>query len=128
MQSMHDNLPRLAIFDLGNVIFQFSWDHAFTHWGKVCECAAQEIQTRCTRLFFCSRECEAFERGELTPMQIYQHFCAYTELTLTFEQFVAGWDSIYDEVYDDSASIIRHVRSRIPVVAFTNTNALHNLV
>ncbi len=111
---------RLAILDLGRVVFDFDWDRAFAVWRRFTALpdgiAEADLDDR---VHF------AFERGEITPEAFHAHVVRQFDLTLSFEQFEEGWNAIYGPAYPAVVSVLEPLSGRVPVVAFTNTNELH---
>lgn len=111
---------RLAIFDLGRVVFDFDWKRAFRVWSRYTSLpdGIQEGDLD-DRVHF------AFERGEISAEEFHAHVVDQFGLTLSFEGFAEGWNAIYGEEYPDVVDALRWLSGRVPVVAFTNTNELH---
>lgn len=120
---MNQPEPCLAIFDLGNVVFRC--DHMATYriWARYTGGDAGEIARRHPM----NPTWEEFERGCIGGVEYWRHVRDAVGLDLTWEQFVEGWNAIYFEVYEEVAQALDRLRSRLTVVALTNTNALHCL-
>jgi putative hydrolase of the HAD superfamily len=111
---------RLAIFDLGRVVFDFDWQRAFAVWARYTAVPAGMVEADLDDDVHA-----VFERGEITAEQFFAHAARVHDLALTFEQFAEGWNAIYGPVYPEVEAALRRLSGRVPVVAFTNTNELH---
>ncbi|MFQ5752824.1 MAG: hypothetical protein ACE5HI_12580, partial [bacterium] len=60
---------KALIFDLGNVIFNVSFDGVFHYWAKVSKRDFNDIK----RKFEFDTMLEQFERGEITPESYRSH-------------------------------------------------------
>src|SRR5262245_6875533 len=92
-----ENSPTLAIFDLGGVVFQASFERAFEEWARLSGATVDGLRSK----FNFGPHFEAFERGAISPIEFHQSLCEQLGLELTYDQFVAGWNSIYGEVFED---------------------------
>ncbi len=112
---------KLAIFDLGNVLYLNHFDRAFAHWAAASGRAPEDFAHFLTLddVHF------PFERGESTPEQFHEAFCRACNTTISFDDFAAGWNAIYGEYIEGTREAIAQLKERMPVVALTNTNALH---
>lgn len=113
--------PSLAIFDLGNVIFDT--DHEATHrlWAELTGREPEELAGQLSM----DPTWQDFERGRVSDAQFHRHACAVLGVDLTYAQFVAGWNAIYSDVYDGVEEMLRLLGARLTIVALTNTNAVH---
>jgi putative hydrolase of the HAD superfamily len=112
---------KLAIFDLGNVVFDAQFNRAYAAWA---ERISHPVGTFHDALLV-SDEHWDFERGLLSPQQFYAHFCDVSGVQMSFDDFRAGWCAIYGELIPQTLEGITRLKPHMPVVALTNTNALH---
>ena len=68
---------------------------------------------------------EGFERGEITGCEYHRHLCASLGIDLSYDQFVAGWNSIYGDVFEVARGCLQHLEGKLKLVVLTNTNAVH---
>lgn len=122
---MHtDHTPKLAIFDLGGVVFEASFGPAFEEWSRLSGKPAEEIG----KAFCFDADFEAFERGTLPAVEFHTNLCQKMGLDLSYDQFLSGWNAIYGAVFEDVALSLQALKGKIKVVAFTNSNEVHCLV
>ena len=93
---MADYDYKLAIFDLGNVVFRTDFSRLFKIWSEATGLAIDELQRR----YYLDEVFQAFERGEVSPKTYYQHICDLFGVAFSYEDFVRGWNAIYGDVYE----------------------------
>src|SRR5262245_56713053 len=94
MITEHDT--RLAIFDLGNVVFGVSFDRAFQTWSDACGVPAAEIKAK----FHYDPDLELLEIGQISPTDYHLALCKKLGIDLTFDQFVEGWNAIFEPPFE----------------------------
>jgi putative hydrolase of the HAD superfamily len=113
--------PKLAIFDLGNVVFHVDWQPMIVLWSELTQVPADVLGSR----FGVDESLEAFERGQLSPREFHRRLCARLGVELSYPDFERGWNAIYLGVADGIDVVLRRLRRELRVVAFTNTNEVH---
>lgn len=111
----------LAIFDLGNVLYTTHFQRACVAWSQACGRDAHLL----ARDFVADEAYAAFERGEISPHRYYWHVCELLAMDISYEDFAQGWCAIYGDYLPGAVETIRRVKAHCPVVALTNTNAIH---
>jgi len=114
----------LAIFDLGNVLFEVKWEGCSKKLAEMTGSDATELQSR----FTFDQTLAEFEKGQIEPKEYHQHFCEQLEVKVSFEQFRECWQDIYGDVIQEVADAITQLAGKLQLVAFTNSNVLHNEV
>ncbi len=112
---------KALIFDIGNVIFDISFDLVFLHAQKLTGRDAQELKS----LFTFNEVFESFERGHVTPEEFTREFNRQTRLNLSLEQFDACWNAIYLDAFPGIGDLLQTLKTTYRVVALSNTNILH---
>lgn len=116
--------PKLAIFDLGNVLFGVNWELVFKYWSKASGIPVEVIKER----FSLDETHDRFERKEITAGEFHQHVNSLIGADLSFEDFCNGWNEIYEDVNKEVCDLLPRLKSEMKVVAFTNTNPIHSTV
>jgi putative hydrolase of the HAD superfamily len=116
--------PKLAIFDLGNVVFRVDWEPMFNTWSQ----ASGTPIARLRDSFRFDQNFEAFERGNLSPEEFHRRLCRTLGSEFSYSDFVTGWNAIYQDVFEGIELTLQQLKYKIQVVAFTNTNETHCLV
>ena len=118
---MGDTSTEALLFDLGGVVFDIDFNRAFEHWA---DSAGVPVETL-GRLHGIDHWYERHERGEIDGAQYFDALGESLGITLSHEQFVDGWNAIFKEEFSATVDLLRRLSPRIPVYAFSNTNAIH---
>jgi putative hydrolase of the HAD superfamily len=110
-----------AIFDLGGVIFQISFQRVFESWARSTGVAARVIAERFQR----DPWSELFSRGEISPAQYRVHISELIGATLSPQDFEEGWNSIFLDSLPGIERLVQQLRQKLRLVILSNTNALH---
>lgn len=124
MSELHVGKPKLAIFDLGNVVFRIDWQPMFEIWSAASGVAAADLRQR----FKFDRNFELFERAALPADEFHQRICVLLGAWFSYEDFVRGWNAIYQDVIGDIDRTLAELKDKVRVVAFTNTNEVHSTI
>lgn len=118
---MTEPSTRLAIFDLGNVVFRC--DHMATYrvWARHTGGEEGDIDARHPM----NPAWEAFERGDIDGEEYWRYVKDELGLRLAWDQFVEGWNAIYFEVFAEVVAALKRLGQKTAIVALTNTNAVH---
>jgi epoxide hydrolase-like predicted phosphatase len=114
----------LAIFDLGNVVFNVDWQPMFDSWSESSGVETKFLQER----FKFDAHFEAFERNKISGHEFWKAMCETLVMDIAYEEFVTGWNAIYQEVVPETQNAIEQLQGNIKVVAFTNTNLIHSTI
>ncbi len=109
------------IFDLGNVVLDYTFDRTFAAWGRIFGRDPLELKVR----FRYDRQFEALERGDISPEEYIAHVGKMIEIDFTPDSFDAGWNDIYVGLKPGVVDLIDSYRQNYWVVALTNTTPLH---
>lgn len=112
---------KAIIFDIGNVIFDISFDLVFDHIEKLTGKKAADIKAN----FVFNEVFECFERGHISPEEFLKEFNTQTQLNLSLEEFDASWNAIYLDAFEGIDDLLIHLKKTYRVVALSNTNILH---
>jgi putative hydrolase of the HAD superfamily len=112
---------RLAIFDLGGVLYALHAERGVAEWAA----ASGLPPERFAEGFRNDETHDRFETGEMSPQEFYKRFCRRLEVDIPFEVFRRGWCAIYGDPYPQVVAAIQRVKKQCPVVALTNTNEVH---
>jgi HAD superfamily hydrolase (TIGR01509 family) len=116
--------PKLAILDLGNVVFQVDWQPMFEIWSEASGLSADTLQEQ----FRFDDNFEAFERGERGGASFHQQLCKVLGAEFSYQDFVRGWNAIYQDAFNGIEENLEILKDKMRLVAFTNTNEVHCLV
>lgn len=113
--------PKLAIFDLGNVVFGINWDLMYESWSRDSGVAVEALKNR----GHCLAEIEQFERNAISGFDFHAAVNAFLGINLSYDQFYQGWNAIFAEAHAEVCSLLPHLSKKMQVVAYSNTNEIH---
>lgn len=112
---------KALIFDLGGVVFNYSFADTFYTWSKLSGMPADQIRKQLVQ----SESFERFERNEISISDFIENISLLIQFKLTESTFEAGWNSIYLDLVDDIDAVLNNLKKEYRIVALTNTNAIH---
>ncbi len=115
---------KALIFDLGNVVFDLSFDRIFQHWAAASNRQADELKAT----FQFDEVVDQFEKAAITPQEFRIAVSQKLNLTLSSQVFDAGWGALYLETYPEIDSLLAQLSQQYHLVALTNTNSIHSPV
>lgn len=110
---------KAIIFDLGNVIFRFSYEATLARWADELHADVSAVRSR----FSFDHEYEQFEKGVMGPREYISH--ATDRLGISEDSFITGWNSIYREIIPGIPALLENLKRNYRIVALSNTNILH---
>ena len=114
---------KTIIFDLGKVIFDYSWDHMYDYFSKLANISLAEVKARFAvnsdPIFL------DFERGLITTQDYMKHVEQLLGIRMTIPQFADGLNSIYEDSYEGIEEILGELELKYLLVALSNTNPVH---
>ncbi len=112
----------LYIFDMGNVLIDIDFKRVLGVWSNLSGTPLAHLMER----FTMGDAFKQHERGEISDEQFAQALCNEMGIALSFEQFSAGWQSIFVGLRPDAIAIMKNLREQgHRVVVLSNTNNLH---
>ena len=112
------------LFDLGGVVIEIDFTRAFARWAA---CAGAPIETIKAR-FSCDAFYERHERGEIHIREYFASLRSSLGIHLSDDEFAQGWRAIYVGEIPATAALLRRLKDRVPIYAFTNSNPTHQHV
>lgn len=113
----------LYIFDLGNVVIDIDFKRVLGVWSNLSGVPLASLSER----FVMGHAFEQHERGEIDDEAFASELCQEMGIALSFEQFAAGWESIFIGVRPEVLDIMQQLRrDGQRVVVLSNTNRLHH--
>ncbi len=109
------------MFDLGGVVFGIDFESACLHWATHAGVPAETIRSR----FRVDEWYERHERGEIGAAEYFDALRDTLGITISDEQFAAGWNAIFEEESAEVFELFQSLGARIPIYAFSNSNAIH---
>ncbi|MCC8375389.1 MULTISPECIES: glucose-1-phosphatase [Photorhabdus] len=112
----------LYIFDMGNVIIEIDFKRVLAVWSNLSGTPLATL----TKSFSMGETFEKHERGQITDLEFADTLCQEMNISLSFEQFAAGWHAIFINIRPEVIQIMKKLREAgHRVVVLSNTNRLH---
>lgn len=113
----------LYIFDMGNVIIDIDFNRVLAVWSKLSGTPLAHISKR----FKMEETFKLHECGKISDIEFAEAMCDQMEISLSFDQFAEGWQSIFISIRPEVIDIMNRLREQgHRVVVLSNTNRLHS--
>jgi putative hydrolase of the HAD superfamily len=109
------------VFDFGNVLVDIDFGRAFALWARAAGLPAAAVESR----FRFDDAYRAHERGEIDMRAYFAALRCSLDISLTDEEFLAGWDAILGEPLPDIEPLVARLAAQWPLFVFSNTNPTH---
>jgi putative hydrolase of the HAD superfamily len=121
---MGDKIEAL-LFDLGRVIIDLDTGRAHARWAELAGVPVTYIEERSRIGLVGSDAFHCHERGEISDQEFFEHVRCALQIDLSDEQIKDGWNAIFVGEMPGIRPILARARQRLPLYAFSNTNAAH---
>ena len=113
--------PEALLFDLGGVVFTLEWERMFASWSRRAGVPVAKLRAR-----FCfDAPYERHERGEIDARAYFAALRQSLGIELTDAQFAEGWGAIFTAEIAETVALLRSLRGKLPLYAFSNSNPAH---
>ncbi|MBC7863822.1 MAG: HAD family phosphatase [Bacteroidia bacterium] len=112
---------KAIIFDLGKVVFDYSFDNTFNFIAALTGKDFSFVKNN----FPLDDQWELFEKGLKTPQEISSHVSACIQHEISLTDFEKAWDVLYLDLYSGMEELLVELKRNYRVIALTNTNEIH---
>ncbi len=112
----------LAIFDLGNVLFNIDFKKTLRCWARMTAINKENIRSRIIE----DEHYEKFEKGMIEPDMFFNMLREHLSLNLSVPDIIRGWNALYGPVLKENFSAMKKISRSSRIVALTNTNRTHH--
>ena len=112
------------LFDLGGVVMGLDWEPMFRRWGDAGGVAPATLRGR----YGFDEHYERHERGEIDELAYFASLRRSLGIDIGDDEFLAGWGAIFTDPVDETVALLERLRDRVPLYAFSNSNAAHHAV
>ena len=112
------------LFDLGGVVMGLDWQRAFQRWSRASHVPPEALAA----MYAFDPPYERHERGEIGELDYYESLRRSLRIDIPDHEFRAGWGAIFTEPIHETVALLERLRDRVPLYAFSNTNAAHHAV
>lgn len=109
------------LFDLGGVVFGIDFESAFSRWAGYAGVPVESITSR----YRVDAWYEQHERGEIEAAEYFDALRRTLGIEISDEEFAIGWNAIFEAEFAGAFELFQSLGSRIPIYAFSNSNAMH---
>jgi putative hydrolase of the HAD superfamily len=113
---------KIAVFDLGNVIFRFDLSKFIKAYLK--KTRNYKVNDFNELIFTCSDILYSYEKGNISSLDFYNALVKKTGYYGDYDDFSAVWNNIFEPV-PETIEIITSLVQNYQLALFSNTNELH---
>lgn len=115
---------KAVLFDLGGVVINIHFDRCFQSWANSAQLPFEHVKAK----FKFDDAYASHEVSAISGAQYHAHICDLIGAPLSVSAFLQGWNAIYGEPFRETLALIRDLKSKYRIYAFTNSNPLHREV
>ena len=116
-----DATIRAIVFDLGRVLIDVDPTETPRRWARALGGGADEV----AEAFGGDTLYRRLERGQISIRQYHQHMMARLGRSISYEDFLDGWNAMIGPVLPRMASLLEALDGSARLVCLTNTNTAH---
>jgi glucose-1-phosphatase len=109
------------LFDLGRVVLDIDFNQTLTCWAGHAGCEPSDIVERFVR----DEAYRHHEIGKISDEAYFDSLRASLGIGISDAQFLEGWNAIFAGEIPGIAPLLARAAGRLPLYAFSNTNAPH---
>ena len=109
------------LFDLGRVVLDIDFNKTLECWAGHADCESEHLVGRFARDDIYQRH----EKGEISDAEFFAGLRSSLGIEISDAQFIEGWNAIFVGVMPGIAQLLARAAQRLPLYAFSNTNAAH---
>jgi HAD superfamily hydrolase (TIGR01509 family) len=110
------------LFDLGRVVLDIDFNKTLACWDANAGREPDKLVGRVTSRYDAYRR---HERGEISDAEFFAALRTALGVDLSDAQFLEGWNALFVGVVPGIAPLLKRAAKRLPLYAFSNTNAAH---
>ncbi|MFH0937876.1 MAG: HAD family phosphatase [Planctomycetota bacterium] len=118
------NSADALLFDLGGVVLEIDFNRVFVRWAAHSKQNYETIKAKFSADSFYNRH----ERGEISSSEYFDSLRASLGINISDAQFADGWNDIFVREVPGIAELLQRAQGKIPLYAFSNSNATHHRV
>ena len=112
---------KALLFDLGGVILRLNPERVLRIWSAYGGAEFTALSSK----WQIGEPYKLHETGEMDFPQLTKHLTNLLGIEITQEQWLFGWNSLFDGVFKDVIERITVIAKELPIYAYSNTNPEH---
>lgn len=112
---------KALLFDLGGVILRLNPERVLRTWSNYGNLEFEDVASR----WQIGEAYKRHEIGEISFAQLTKHLGSLLGIEMTQNQWLAGWNALFDGVFEDVVDRLALIAQKLPIYAYTNTNPEH---
>jgi glucose-1-phosphatase len=112
---------KALLFDLGGVVINISFERTFATLGQYAGIDPAVLKSR----FIADDPYMRHERGEADAAEYFASLRQTFDVQLTDEQLLEGWNAIFLGEFSETVTLLRQLKTTMPLYAFSNINPSH---
>ncbi len=117
---MRNGAPRVLLLDIGNVVVRWSAPRLVENLARASGRPTEMV----ARALIGSPLDGLFHVGRFTAAEFLAHANGALGTSVPADALAAAWNDVFDP-FPEAEALVRELAPRVPLVAVTNTNALH---
>ncbi len=113
---------KAILFDLGNVLINYSFDRAFVKWAELTSHPKELFKSHFN---YEDPELHQLEKGNISPQDYHKILSEKLEISWEYSHFVEGWNYVNIGVNEDLFPVLETLKKKFPLYVLSNTNLLH---
>jgi putative hydrolase of the HAD superfamily len=109
------------VFDLGRVVIDVREEETARQWALASGADLDHVLA----VFRNDTHYQRMERGEISIQDYHAIIAPRLERPLSFDDFVAGWNSIFFGAMPGIEALLKRLAGRVRLIALSNTNEIH---
>ena len=113
-----------AVFDLGGVVVEVREERPARHWAASAGACERDVAW----MYRDDTHYHLLECGKISMADYHEHIVARIGRPLSFEQFVAGWNTVIGDLMPGAEALLAALADQVRLIVLSNTNACHKNV
>src|SRR5436190_9759720 len=111
----------VLLFDLGRVVLDIDFGQVMRIWAGHARCEPADLAGR----FVVDGSFRRHETGQIDDAAFFENLRKTLGIAISDAQFLEGWNAIFTGQMPGIAPLLSRAAARMPLYAFSNTNAPH---
>jgi len=115
-------MPKVVVFDIGNVVIKYSLQRTLESWSRV---SGIPVEVILSKLHFDDDIFHRFERGEISPTRFKKYISEKIGYEFSDIEFEQGFDAMFIGIMPEIENVMLSLKPAYRIAALSNTNEIH---